>query len=132
MATINKKLIHFGKLSDFKTRLAAGDILERSIVCIKDAKMIWTHGEYYGDLSDCLLKTAQQLSDEEINQIKSNLSITDTDTTYTFAGGTNKFTVTPSGGSAQTVNVTPSIANNVTYSGTLTSGQVAVLDGTAG
>lgn len=57
---------------------------------------------------------------------------TDTNTTYTFSGGTNKFTVTPSGGSAQTVNVTPSITNNVTYNGTLTSGQVAVLDGTAG
>ena len=41
-----------------------------------------------------------------------------TDTTYTFAGGTNKFTVTPSGGSAQTVTVTPSITNNVTGSGT--------------
>lgn len=43
---------------------------------------------------------------------------TDTNTTYTFANGTNGFTVTPSGGSAQTVTVTPSIANNVTGSGT--------------
>lgn len=32
----------------------------------------------------------------------------DTNTTYTFANGTNGFTVTPSGGSAQTVTVTPS------------------------
>lgn len=32
----------------------------------------------------------------------------DTNTTYTFANGTNQFTVTPSGGSAQTVKVTPS------------------------
>lgn len=31
-------------------------------------------------------------------------------TTYTFANGTNGFTVTPSGGTAQTVTVTPSIA----------------------
>ena len=37
-----------------------------------------------------------------------------TNTTYTFANGTNGFTVTPSGGSAQTVTVTPSIANNLT------------------
>ena len=43
---------------------------------------------------------------------------TDTNTTYTFAGGTNKFTVTPSGGTAQTVTITPSITNNVTGSGT--------------
>ena len=56
----------------------------------------------------------------------------DNNTTYTFAGGTNKFTVTPSGGTAQEVAVTPSISNNVTYSGTLSSGQVAVYDGTAG
>lgn len=41
-----------------------------------------------------------------------------TDTTYTFANGTNGFTVTPSGGTAQTVTVTPSITNNVTGSGT--------------
>lgn len=57
---------------------------------------------------------------------------TNTNTTYTFSGGTNKFTVTPSGGTTQEVNVIPSISNNVTYSGTLTSGQVAVYDGTAG
>ena len=42
----------------------------------------------------------------------------DTNTTYTFEGGTNSFKVTPSGGTAQTVTVTPSITNNVTGSGT--------------
>lgn len=47
MATINKKLIHFRSLSDFEARLAAGDVLSTSIVWIKDAKKIWTHGEYY-------------------------------------------------------------------------------------
>ncbi|MBQ2397328.1 MAG: tail fiber protein [Bacteroidales bacterium] len=57
---------------------------------------------------------------------------TNTNTTYSFSGGTNQFTVTPSNGSALTVTITPSISNNVTYSGTLTSGQVAVLDGTSG
>lgn len=40
-----------------------------------------------------------------------------TNTTYTFTGGTNKFTVTPSGGTAQDVTVTPSITNNITGSG---------------
>ena len=40
-----------------------------------------------------------------------------TNTTYTFANGTNGFTVTPSGGTAQTVSVTPSITNNITGSG---------------
>lgn len=52
---------------------------------------------------------------------------TDNNTTYTFANGTNGFKVTPSGGSAQTVTVTPSIANNVT--GTGTSGKLAAFTG---
>ena len=55
-------------------------------------------------------------------------NIKDTNTTYTFADGTNSFTVTPSGGSAQTVNVTPSIANNITGSGT--SGNLVKFNGT--
>lgn len=52
---------------------------------------------------------------------------TNTNTTYTFANGTNGFTVTPSGGTAQTVTVTPSIVNNVTGSGT--SGYIAKWNG---
>lgn len=52
----------------------------------------------------------------------------DTNTTYTFANGTNGFTVTPSGGTAQTVTVTPSITNNVTGSGT--SGYLTKFNGT--
>ena len=38
---------------------------------------------------------------------------TDTNTTYTFANGTNGFTVTPSGGTAQTVTVTPSLDGGI-------------------
>lgn len=45
-------------------------------------------------------------------------------TTYTFADGTNGFTVTPSGGTAQTVTVTPSIANNVTGNAAWTAADV--------
>lgn len=52
----------------------------------------------------------------------------DANTTYTFANGTNGFTVTPSGGTAQTVTVTPSITNNVTGSGT--NGYIAKWNGT--
>ena len=61
-----------------------------------------------------------------------DLTITGTNTTYSFAGGTNCFTVTPSGGTAQTVSVTPSITNNVTYTGTPTASTVAIFDSTAG
>lgn len=55
------------------------------------------------------------------------IAATDNNTTYTFANGTNGFTVTPSGGTAQTVTVTPSITNNVTGSGT--SGYIAKFNG---
>lgn len=48
-------------------------------------------------------------------------------TTYTFANGVNGFTVTPSNGTAQTITVTPSIANNITGSGT--SGYLAKFNG---
>lgn len=44
---IEKKLIHFSKLSDFETQLNAENILDYSIVFIQDAKKIWTHGQYY-------------------------------------------------------------------------------------
>lgn len=52
---------------------------------------------------------------------------TDNNTTYSFTGGINKFTVTPSSGKAYDVAVTPSIANNVTYTGTV-SATVAVFN----
>lgn len=53
---------------------------------------------------------------------------TDLNTTYTFENGTNCFYVTPSGGTKQTVTVTPAIENNITGSGT--SGCIAKWDGT--
>ena len=56
-----------------------------------------------------------------------DFNTTDNNTTYSFTGGTNKFTVTPSSGNAYDVAVTPSIANNVTYTGTV-SATVAVFN----
>ena len=65
----------------------------------------------------------------KINGTSKTLTIpSNPNTTYTFASGTNGFTVTPSGGTAQTVTVTPSITNNVTGSGT--SGYLAKFNGT--
>lgn len=58
---------------------------------------------------------------------------TDTNTTYTFAGGTNKFTVTPSNGAAQDISVTPSIANNVTKTAAATTaGYIPKFNNTTG
>lgn len=57
----------------------------------------------------------------------------DTNTTYTFAGGTNKFTVTPSNGAAQDISVTPSIANNVTKTAAATTaGYIPKFNNTTG
>lgn len=77
MATIDKKLIHFNKLSEFQLRLEAGDIQGHSIVFIKDAKMIWTHGEYYSDTRDVLRISEQELTAEEQAQVKANLGISE-------------------------------------------------------
>lgn len=44
---INKKLIHFNKKEDFLKEQEAGNILNTSIVFIKDSKEIYTHGEFY-------------------------------------------------------------------------------------
>ena len=45
---INKKLIHFNKKEDFEREVANGNILDKSIVFIKDSKEIYTHGTIYG------------------------------------------------------------------------------------
>ena len=50
--------------------------------------------------------------------------ITDNNTTYTFANGTNQFTVTPSGGSAQTVKVTPNDTTKLPLAGGTMTGQI--------
>jgi hypothetical protein len=82
--------------------------------------------------------TANQSSADDITLIQgSNVSLTTdttnrtvtiaaTDTTYTFTGGTNKITVTPSGGTAQDVTVTPSINNNVTANGNFAANAIIV------
>lgn len=61
------------------------------------------------------------------------LDIPTKNTTYTFASGTNKFTVTPSDGTAQEVTVTPSIANNVVKtSAATTAGYIPKFNNTTG
>lgn len=44
---IEKKLICFARLAEFERQLAAGNILDYSIVFIQDAKKIWNRGTYY-------------------------------------------------------------------------------------
>ena len=57
----------------------------------------------------------------KLSQFTNDLNLPNDNTTYTFEGGTNSFKVTPSGGTTQTVTVTPSIANATTSSNGLMS-----------
>lgn len=54
---INKKLIHFQTYQAFQTELEAGNILDTSIVWIKETHQIYTHGEFY----DCSEQNASTL-----------------------------------------------------------------------
>ena len=53
---INKKLIHFNEKSEFDKRLANNEILDTSIVFIKDSNEIWTHGNLYKSVNWSVLK----------------------------------------------------------------------------
>lgn len=44
---ITKKFIHFNKNSDFEQKRDNGEILDTSIVFIKDTNKIYTHGTEY-------------------------------------------------------------------------------------
>lgn len=44
---IEKKLIHFNKDAEFKNRLNNNEILDTSIVFVKDTSKIYTHGTEY-------------------------------------------------------------------------------------
>lgn len=52
---ITKKLLHFKTKANFEKELAAGNILDTSIVFIKDANEIWTHGTYYATGANSVL-----------------------------------------------------------------------------
>lgn len=67
---INKKLIHFQNKTAFTTELNAGNILDTSIVFIKDTKEIWTHGQLYS----CSLTEEEVISIIENSDSISNLT----------------------------------------------------------
>ena len=100
---INKKLIHFNKKENFEKEVANGNILDHSIVFIKDSKEIYTHGTIYGsevDISNkmdivdnlvrvedvdgelddvpedvCVKYVSQSLTEEQKEQVRENLGI---------------------------------------------------------
>ena len=74
---IEKKLIHFKKLASFERELAAGNILDTSIIFIQDAKLIWTHGEFYSDLNEIYSQLTEIITKIENNDLVIARSLTD-------------------------------------------------------
>lgn len=53
---INKKLIHFNEKQNFEDKVAKNEILDTSIVFVKDSKEIWTHGNLYKSVNWSVLE----------------------------------------------------------------------------
>lgn len=53
---INKKLIHFNSKENFDNKVANNEILDTSIVFVKDSKEIYTHGNLYKSVNWSVLK----------------------------------------------------------------------------
>lgn len=83
---IDKKLIHFKRKSVFNEKLAKNEILDTSIVFIKDTQEIWTHGQLY--------------------------KCTDTDTNTTYSAGTG---LSLSGTTFSHEDTNPNISTDTNY-----------------
>ena len=68
---INKKLIHFNEKSVFSQKLANNELLDTSIVFIKDTQEIWTHGQLYKCSDPDLSK---YLTEEDLAGINKSIS----------------------------------------------------------
>ena len=79
---------------------------KKSIITITSSDEITT------DASSTGLPTGKAVADYITTYINSQgFSTTDTNTTYSFSGGTNQFTVTPSDSTPQTITITPSFTS---------------------
>lgn len=67
---INKNLIHFNKKEDFEREVANDNILDRSIVFIKDSNEIHTHGTTYGGVTPKDISDLKDLIDTHHKEIQ--------------------------------------------------------------
>ena len=77
---INKKLIHFQTKKKFEEELAKGNLLNTSIVFIKETREIWTHGQLYNcsDLDGYVTITdLDKKVDKDGNKVLSDNNFTD-------------------------------------------------------
>lgn len=63
---INKKLIHFNSKENFDDKVANNEILDTSIVFVKDSKEIWTHGNLYKSVNWSVLEKKSNIVEIEI------------------------------------------------------------------
>lgn len=67
---IKYRFLYFKTLTDFQSRLS--EIDRQSIVFIQDKKLIWTHGQYYGEVPEAITIDSE-LSNLSINPVQNNV-----------------------------------------------------------
>lgn len=67
---IKYRFLYFKTLTDFQDKLS--EIDRQSIVFIQDKKLIWTHGQYYGEVPEAITIDSE-LSNLSINPVQNNV-----------------------------------------------------------
>lgn len=67
---IKYRFLYFKTLTDFQSKLS--EIDRQSIVFIQDKKLIWTHGQYYGEVPEAITIDSE-LSNLSINPVQNNV-----------------------------------------------------------
>ena len=93
---INKKLIHFNSKENFDNKVANNEILDTSIVFVKDSKEIYTHGNLYKSVNWSVLEKKLNIVEIEIPE---GISV-DTETVFSSeylqdASNISEFYITP-------------------------------------
>lgn len=89
---INKKLVHFKTKAGFDSEFEKGNILETSIVFIKDTKQIYTHGQFYDCDPEHLDEKIKELEETFVTAEKINEDF------YTKEEVDNKLYIDPTNG----------------------------------
>ena len=76
---IKYRFLYFKTLTDFQDKLS--EIDRQSIVFIQDKKLIWTHGQYYGEVPEAITIDSE-LSNLSINPVQNNVVKRAIDTLY--------------------------------------------------
>lgn len=97
--------IHYNKYSEFKTALDAGSLNDDSIIFIKDAKQIWTHGQLYSVSGSYIVEYKDDITSSNILQVGVPKTVT-SDNVY-FSAKNNYFVIRY----GETTSINPQYAN---------------------